>query len=133
MAGLVRWWYRYAIVRYLWMLLSLTCLCGLTACAPMRSDVRSETVQPGSAEIYTNEPTGFYFPPAVDTFNRVRVSVYNSKGDDVGVGYDQADHQTVVTVFVYPKPARGPDSTFEEHFKRCEAVIFKQHSDVQLI
>jgi len=38
-----------------------------------------------------------------------------------------------LTVFVYPIPADGPDSTLDGHFKRCGQAILVQHSDVQLV
>ena len=116
-------------MRYLWVFLGLAGLCGLTACAT-NGGIGSR--QPCSTEIYTNAATGFYFPPAVDGFFRGRVTIYNPNGDDVGVGYDQPNYLIAVTVFIYPIPAQGPDSTFEEHFRRCEATVFKQHSDVKL-
>jgi len=111
----------------------LVCLCGLTGCGALDATIRSKTFQPGPTEIYTNAVTGFCFPPTVDTFNRERVTVFNRQGNDIGVGYNQPGYRMALTVFVYPIPADGPDSTFDAHFKRCEQTILVQHSDVQLV
>jgi hypothetical protein len=123
-------------MRLLWVLPYIAGLAFLAGCGtsddsgPPGSKVSG---QPAAWEVYTNSASGFCFPNHVDDFKRGRVIHYDRLDQDIGVGYDQFFNQIAVTVFIYPMPAKGPDSTLEGHFGDCKKEVYLAHKGAQLL
>ena len=121
-------------MRLLWVLPCIACLAFLTGCFTTDdSGPPSNANQPAAWEVYTNIPSGFCFPNHVDDFKRGRVTRYERLDWDIGVGYDQFFNRIAMTVFIYPMPSKGPDSTLEGHFADCKKAVYEAHKGAQLI
>jgi hypothetical protein len=114
-------------------LVSISCLCFLTACVTTDPNGGARTAQPGRTETYTNAPSQFRFPPRIGGFEREQVTQHDRQGQDVGVGYNDLRHGVAVTVFVYPIPQRAPDDTLAGHFGTCKAEVLGRHSGAQFV
>ena len=110
--------------------LSLFLLTGCPTTAPMRGP---RVLKPNSNEVYTHAPSSFQFPPTVGGFDRVEVVQYDPSGANIGVGYNNQGLGIAATVFVYPIPAQGPDSTLKDHFERCKADVLRAHAKSEVV
>jgi hypothetical protein len=118
----------------------LISLGSLTSCVPIHSVSVTEIVQPQAADIYTHLPSHHQFPPKVGGFKREDVAhfmvpavkQYDRQGNDISVGYDNFGQDIVLTVFVYPVPQRGPDSTLAGHYGNCKLPVL-QHEGARLV
>lgn len=87
-----------------------------------------------SAQVYTNGPSQFRFPPTIATFQREsKVAQYDPEGRDIGVGYNDLLHNVAATVFVYPVGQRPPNDKLEGHFGTCKAEVLKRHPNAKLL
>ena len=89
-------------------------------------------MHPNLSRVYTNAITGFYFPPYLDGFQRELVTFYTPARNDISVGYG-VPGGIEMTVYVYPIPAEGPDSTFDGHYARCKNTVMVERDNVQLV
>ncbi len=109
--------------------LQLGCLLFLAGCQPL---VAPRMGQPNPTEDYIHTPSDFRFPPTVAGFARETVKQYDREGRDVSVGYNQGQ-SIAMTVYVYPIPAEGPDSSLESHFQKCKSEVVSRHQGVELL
>lgn len=114
-------------------LLTITCLCFLTACGTPDPIRGIRTAKPSRTTIYTNAPSQFRFPPSIGSFEREQVTEYDRQANNVGVGYNDVARGIAVTVFVYPIPQRAPDKTLSGHFTACKTEVLGGHSGAQLL
>ncbi len=56
--------------------------------------------------------SGFSFPARIGAFERGQVIQYTQEGDDVSVGYDEAQSGIVATLYVYPTRGRSLGEEF---------------------
>lgn len=96
---------------------------------------------------YTHSGSGIPFLPSVGYFHRGRITQYDPKATDIGVGYNLNDmrYQVTVSVYVYPAPrvtSQGsPDNVvastrallFESHFETVKAEIVRLHPDAAVV
>lgn len=113
--------------------LSIACLCFLSACVTTDPYGGTRTTQPSRTEVYTNAASQFRFPPRIGGFAREQVTQFDRQGQDVGVGYNHLGHGIAMTVFVYPILQRAPDDTLNGHFSTCKAEVLRRHSGAQLV
>lgn len=92
-----------------------------------------------------HEPSGFEFPEAYGSFQRVTAYRYDTAGLDVGIGYNRAEPSCLIvtTFFVYPTPrmsfiGASPDAVssvelgwLEHEYARAQAEIKQYHPRMQ--
>ena len=80
-------------------------------------------------EPYVHAPSGFTFPPDLNTFTRVTAFRYDDRGENVSVGYNDFALQIIFTVYVYPASKRTLDQQFEDAKKQ----LVEAHPDAKLL
>src|SRR6266446_1665029 len=70
-------------------------------CRPIEhqsSQAQSRQIKLQPAQVYTNEPSQFQFPPTVAEFQRESTFThYDGEGRDIGVGYNDLLHSVAAT------------------------------------
>jgi hypothetical protein len=74
-------------------------------------------------EPYVHEPSGFRFPVAVGTFQRVSAYRYDEEGRNVSVTFNDQGLKIVMTAYVYPHTG----ATLDAHFKQVTADVTRAH------
>ncbi len=74
-------------------------------------------------------PSGFSFPAHIGAFERGQVIQYTQEGDDVSVGYDEAQSGIVATLYVYPTHGRS----LAEEFSGRQQEVNGSYTKVELI
>src|SRR5438034_154840 len=106
----------------------------LAASLPARGQAQSRQIKLQPAQVYTNEPSQFQFPPTVAEFQRESTfTQYDGEGRDIGVGYNDLLHSVAATVFSYPIVQRPPNDTLEGHFVTGKAEVLNRHAGVKLV
>jgi hypothetical protein len=65
-------------------------------------------------------------------FARETIKQYDREGRDVSVGYNWGQ-AVAMTVYVYPIPQGGSDSTLEGHFQSCKREVLSRHQGAELL
>lgn len=96
---------------------------------------------------YFHSNSGMNFPENVGPFRRGTVSLFDSTGANIGVGYNLGDlvFQVAVTVYVYPAPsvvsilspaevtARAKELSAQQHFETVKSDIIRAHPEARLV
>jgi len=106
-------------------LFSLLVLCLVTGC-PTMAPTGPRSFKPKSTEVYTHAPSSFQFPPSAQGFDRETVVEYDSRGENIGVGYNHPSLGIAATIYVYPIPPQGLDSTLKGHFETCKNDVLRR-------
>ena len=87
----------------------------------------SQPIELPEGEPYLHEPSGFRFPPDVNTFARTSAYRYDETGHNVSVGYNDAALRCILTVYVYPN--RG--LPVAAHFDQVKRDVREVHRDAK--
>src|SRR5258707_15239981 len=89
----------------------------LAASLPTQGRAESRQIELQPAQVYTNGPSQFRFPPTIAAFQRESTfEQYDTEGRDIGVGYNDLPHSVAATVIVYPVAKRPPNDKLQGHF-----------------
>ena len=90
---------------------------------------QSEPIDLPDGEPYVHEPSGFRFPPDVNTFTRTAAYRYDETGHNVSVGYNDAALRCILTAYVYPN--RGIDAA--QHFEQVKRDVRQVHPKAEVV
>ena len=90
---------------------------------------QSEPIELTEGEPYSHEPSGFRFPPDVNTFTRTSAYRYDETGHNISVGYNDAALRCILTTYVYPD--RG--LALAAHFGQVKRDVREVHPDAKLV
>ena len=90
---------------------------------------QSEPIDLPDGEPYVHEPSGFRFPPDVNTFDRTSAYRYDETGHNISVGYSDAALRCILTAYVYPN--RGINVA--QHFDQVKRDVRQVHPKAEVV